>query len=162
MQPEMCPQETAAIQANRSGQWEDSLAAHVRDCPHCGESLRIGGWMQKLAAGVMPHRPLPDPELLWIKSQLLSRQAAADRAFQPLWVGETLARAVVGAFAAAWLALSWPEVQAYLVGMLTQSADAANLVQSPGSPWPVTVASLGAALALGAFARYVHPKLTRN
>ncbi len=162
MQPEMCPQEMAAIQAKRSGQWDDSLEAHVRDCPHCGESLRISGWMQKLATGVMQHRALPDPELLWIKSQLFSRQAAAYRAFQPLWVGETLARAVVGAFAAAWLAMSWPDVQAYLVGMLTQSAGAANFVQSPGSPWPITVASLAVALALGAFARYVHPKLTRD
>lgn len=162
MQSEMCPQESAVIQANRSGQWEDSLAAHVNGCPHCREAVRIGGWMQKLAAGVLRHRPLPDPDLLWIKSQLFSRQAAADRAFQPLWVGETLARAVVGAFAAAWLAMSWPTVQAYLVGMLTQSGGMGSLAESPGSPWPITAVSLAATLALVVFARYVHPRLTRD
>jgi hypothetical protein len=158
----MCPQETAAIQAKQSGQWDDSLAAHVSGCPHCRDAMRIGGWMRKLAAGAMQHRPLPDPELLWIKSQLFGRQAAADRALQPLWVGETLARAVVGAFAAAWLAMSWPAIQAYLVGMLAQSGGVGDLAQSPGSPWPITAASLAAALALAAFARFVHPRLTRD
>jgi hypothetical protein len=117
--------------------------------------------MQNLAAAVPQRRGLPDPELLWIKSQLFGRLEAADRAYQPLWVVETLARAVVGAFAAAWLALSWPSIQAYLLAALTQSGGVA-LPQSAGSPWPITAASLAVALALVAFARYVHPRLTRD
>jgi hypothetical protein len=162
MQLESCPQETAVVRANRSGRWEDSLAAHFKGCANCREAVRIAGWMQNLAVAAPQRRALPDPELLWIKSQLFGRQEAADRAFQPLWLGETLARAVVGAFAAAWLALSWPTIQAYLIEALTQSGGAANLRQSTGSPWLITAASLAAALALLVFARYVHPRLTRD
>jgi hypothetical protein len=162
MQAEICPQETAAVRAQRSGQWEPALTAHVDGCPGCREAVRISGWMQNLAAGASQRRALPDPELLWIKSQLFGRQAQADRAYQPLWIGETLARAVVGAFAAAWLALSWPTIQAFVIGALTQSGGTENLLRPAGSPWPITLASLAVALALVGAVRYVHPRLTRD
>ena len=162
MRPETCPRETEAVRAGRSGRSDASIAAHVEGCPLCREAVRIAGWMQQLAAGALHHRVLPDPELLWIKSQLFGRQEAVDRAFQPLWLGETLARAVVGAFAAAWLALSWPTIQAYLIGALTQSGAAENLLHSSGSPWPITFISLAVALGLMAVVRVMYPRLTRD
>jgi predicted anti-sigma-YlaC factor YlaD len=161
MQNETCPNETAVLEAERSGRWEASLAAHFESCPHCREAVRVAGWMVSMAAATAKHRPLPDPDLLWIKSQLFARQEAADRALQPLYLGETLARALVGAFAAAWLALSWPSMMSYLAGLWGQSGGTA-LAQSSANPWPVTLISVGAALALVGIVRIVHPLLTRE
>jgi hypothetical protein len=161
MQNETCPQEAAVLKAERSGQWEASLAAHFDSCPHCREAVSIAAWMQPLAA-TAKHRPLPDPDLLWIKSRLFGRQEAADRAFQPLYLGDTLARALVGAFAAAWLALSWPSMVSYLAGLWNESGAAGSIVVSSGNPWPVTLLSVAAALALVAVVRVVQPLLTRD
>jgi hypothetical protein len=68
-------------------------------------------WMRKLANDPMErsHRPLPDPDLLWMKAQLLNRQAAAERSMRPIrWVS-TIARLLVG-FAACWLAMGLTKV----------------------------------------------------
>ncbi len=162
MQNETCAYEAEAIEAERTGDWKDSLSAHFDACPHCREAVRVAGWMQTLAATTAKHRPLPDAELLWIKSQLFARQEAADRAFQPLYLGDMLARALVGAFAAAWLALSWPSMMAYLAGLWSEPRTAGILGQSSANPWPVTLASVAAALALMAIVRLIHPLLTRD
>lgn len=162
MQNETCPHEAAVLQAERSGQWEASLSAHFDSCPHCREAARIAGWMQSLAVTPAKHRPLPDADLMWIKSRLFGQQAAADRALQPLYLGDTLARSIVGAFAAAWLALSWPSMQAYGVGLWNASGAAGSLAQSTANPWPTTLLSVAAALALVAVVRVIHPLLTRD
>jgi len=162
MQNETCPHEAAVLKAERSGQWEASLSAHFDSCPPCREAVRIAGWMQTLAASPSQHRPLPDPDLMWIKSRLFARQAAEDRALQPLILGDTLARAIVGAFAAAWLALSWPGMQSYLVGLWNESGATQSLAPSTTNPWPITLISVAAALALVGVVRVVHPLLTRN
>jgi hypothetical protein len=162
MRNESCPQEIAVVAAKRSGQWADSLAAHVESCPRCRETIRINGWMQTLASAVPKHRPLPDADLLWIKSTLFSRQAAADRAWGPLDVGGTLARAVVGALAAAWLALNWPVAQGHLPRLWAQLAERDTLAQLSTSPWPLTLASIVVAGALAAVALAVYPLLSRK
>lgn len=159
---EACPQEAAVLAANRSGHWQDSLAVHFGTCPRCREAVRIGGWMQTLAAASPRHRPLPDPELLWIKSRLFGQHAATVRAFEPLLWGDTLARALVGAFAAAWLALNWPRMQDYLVGLWIEGFGAESLLQASGNPWPLTFASLVVASALAALVLALLPRLTRN
>jgi hypothetical protein len=162
MQNEICSHEAEVIKAQRSGRWENSLAAHYDSCPHCREAVRVAGWMQTLAATTAKHRALPDPELLWIKSRLFGRQAAAERALQPLWVGDTLARAIVGAFATAWLALSWPSMHAYVAGLLNGPGVTESVVQSAANPWTVTLISVVAAVAMLAVVRVVHPLLTRE
>jgi hypothetical protein len=62
-------------------------------------------WMRQLSNDPpeRSHRPLPDPDLLWMKAQLLDRQAARERSLKRVrWI-ETMARILV-AFAAYWLA----------------------------------------------------------
>jgi hypothetical protein len=162
MPNEICPHEAAVLEAGRSGRWEASLRAHFDSCPHCREAVRIAGWMQTLAATTVKHHSLPDPDLLWIKSRLFGRQEAADRASQPLVLGDMLARAIVGAFAAAWLALSWPGMQSYLVGWWNESGATQGLVQSTANPWPITLLSVSAALVLLGVVRVVYPLLTRD
>jgi hypothetical protein len=160
MSNETCLHETAVLAAHCSGEWEESLASHVESCPSCSEAVRMAGWMHSLSGTTLQHRPLPDPDLLWIKSRLFAREAAAERAAGPLYWGDTLARAIVGAFAAAWLALNWPKMQAYLVGLWEESG--ADLVQVSANPWPLTLASVVVAVGLAALVLAVHPLLTRN
>ena len=62
-------------------------------------------WMRQLSNDPPErlHRPLPDPDLIWLKAQLLDRQAERERTLKPVrWI-EITARVLV-AFAAYWLA----------------------------------------------------------
>lgn len=162
MEQQTCSRESAALQADRSGQWEDSLARHFESCPLCREAVQTGNWMNSLFTATPSHRPLPDADLVWIKARLFGRQEAADRAMQPLLVGETLARAIVGAFAATWLALSWPSMQSYLGDLLTQTGTAESITGSSTNPWPITLLSMAAAFVFVGIARFVYPLLTRD
>ena len=61
-------------------------------------------WMRKLSSDPpeRSHRPLPDPDLIWIKAQLLDRQAAKERSLRLVKWFEIVARILV-VFAAYWL-----------------------------------------------------------
>jgi hypothetical protein len=61
-------------------------------------------WMRQLSSDPpeRSHRPLPDPDLLWMKAQLLDRQTAKERSFRLVRWFETMARILV-AIAAYWL-----------------------------------------------------------
>jgi hypothetical protein len=61
-------------------------------------------WMRQLSNDPpeRSHRPLPDPDLLWIKAQLLDRQAAREHSLKLVRWFESAARVLV-AFAAYWL-----------------------------------------------------------
>ena len=65
----------------------------------------VAEWMRQLSMDPpeRSHRTLPDPDLLWMKAQLLDRQAARERLLKNVrWI-EIMARILV-AFAAYWLA----------------------------------------------------------
>jgi hypothetical protein len=64
----------------------------------------VATWMRRLSSDPPERsdRPLPDPDLLWMKAQLLDRQAARERSLKHVRWFETVARLLV-AFAAYWL-----------------------------------------------------------
>jgi hypothetical protein len=64
----------------------------------------VAAWMRQLSIDPpeRSHRPLPDPDLVWMKAQLLDRQAAKERALRLVRWFETMARILV-VFAAYWL-----------------------------------------------------------
>jgi hypothetical protein len=64
----------------------------------------MASWMRQLSNDPLEcsHRPLPDPDLLWMKAQLLDRQAARERSLKRVRWFETSARILV-VFAAYWL-----------------------------------------------------------
>ena len=107
-----CSQESAVGRAVRSGEWSESLEAHLRDCAVCRGVREAARWMQALAPE--PAREgqegLPDPRVLWLRAQFSERQAAAERAHKVLqWVEiacVTSACAVLGI----WLVWSWNEI----------------------------------------------------
>lgn len=61
-------------------------------------------WMRQLSNDPpeRSHRPLPDPDLIWLKAQLLDRQSALERSLKVARWFETAAR-ILAALAAYWL-----------------------------------------------------------
>ena len=43
-----CPQESAVIRAVRTGEWSESLEAHLHECAICGGVQEAARWMQAL------------------------------------------------------------------------------------------------------------------
>jgi uncharacterized membrane protein YfcA len=91
----------------------------------------MAAWMRQLANDPLErsHRPLPDPDLLWMKAQLLNRQAAAERSLRVVRWFETLFRVLAG-FAASLMAVGIAKGLHLLpIGLLTstQNQTAASL-----------------------------------
>jgi hypothetical protein len=61
-------------------------------------------WMRQLSMDPpeRSHRPLPDPDLIWMKAQLLDRQASGERSMKLVRWFETASRILV-VLAAYWL-----------------------------------------------------------
>jgi hypothetical protein len=109
-----CSEDSAVVRAVRSGKWNESLEAHVRECGTCRRVRQAAQWMQALASGsqldAREQINLPDPQVLWLRAQLSERQASAERAHRILqWVEIGFAM-VICAGLGLWLAWDWSEV----------------------------------------------------
>lgn len=118
MKQAICPQEAAAARAARTGQWEESLQAHVAECAVCRDVAQAARWMYALAHKSERNLALPDADLLWWRAQLAQKQAQAERAQKPLeWVA-VFSEAILVLGPAGWFAWNWHEVQGLLTGLL--------------------------------------------
>jgi predicted anti-sigma-YlaC factor YlaD len=111
MSHEHCWQETAVARAVRTGEWNESLQAHLRECASCRAVQETARWMQALAPAAgeqaQSQNDLPDPRVLWLRAQLSQRQATAERVHVILqWVEVACITAACAALAI-WLAWSW-------------------------------------------------------
>jgi hypothetical protein len=109
-----CPQENAVARAVRSGVWNQSLEAHVRECETCSGVRNAALWMQKLVssekASAQAASNLPDPRIVWLRAQIGERRVAAERAqkiAQWLEIGCTM---IFCAGAGIWVAWNWGAV----------------------------------------------------
>ncbi len=75
---------------------DDDVSAHTSHCSDCQEALRAANWMRAFAMGAPHPRILPLPGLIWWKYQLMEREAATERATQPM----LLVQAITAALAA--------------------------------------------------------------
>jgi len=107
-----CPQESAVIRAVRTGEWSESLEAHLHECAICGGVQEAARWMQALgpATAQEAQEGLPDPGILWLRAQLSERQAAAERAHKFLQWMEIACVAAACAGLGIWLLWSWDEI----------------------------------------------------
>ena len=109
-----CSEESAVARAVRSGEWDESLEAHVRGCGTCRSVREAAQWMQTLAPELQLGAPeqtnLPDPQVLWLRAQLSERQAAAERAHRILQWVEVVCAMVICAGLGIWLVRDWSEV----------------------------------------------------
>jgi hypothetical protein len=79
MRSETCVHETAVLNARRSNSWDDNLLRHFYECSTCQDAVRAAQWIQNAAA--LPQVTLlPDPDVVWIRANVLSREREASRA----------------------------------------------------------------------------------
>ena len=130
-----CSREAAVVQAVRTGDWNESLGAHLRECATCRDVREAARWMQALAPQPSESNGLPDPQILWLRAQLSERQAAAERAQKILQWTEV---AFIMAFCAGlgiWLAWNWDALGGEI---------ADGLGWALGDAWPALWANLSA------------------
>jgi hypothetical protein len=77
-----CEQERAVMAASHNDQWDEALRSHVRECEACTEALRIAQWLESQVPAAAPR--LPDAGQVWWRAQIRARQAAAERATEPV------------------------------------------------------------------------------
>ena len=72
-----CEKEAEIIESLRGGAWDDALAKHAATCEICADTLAVSQFLltDQRAAAV-----LPDPDFLWWKAKLASKQMAVERA----------------------------------------------------------------------------------
>ena len=159
-----CPHEQAVSHAARTGQWSGPLTAHVEQCADCRQATQAVSWMKRLAETSRRERPLPDPDLLWLKAKLFGEQAAADRATRPLVLTEGLAQGAVAVFAALWLAWNWPKIQTHLTGLWTRPAEISwlseTMIEASAQPLHLALASVAVAAVCLVVVFALHPILT--
>ena len=63
-----CPHEETVSNAARTGCWDDSTRAHVRQCAHCREIAGIAEWMGNIARVDIRDAVLPGPERVYLKA----------------------------------------------------------------------------------------------
>lgn len=101
MQSETCPYERAVLEACRSGEWARELLKHYQNCPFCHEAERTAEWVRAAAVDVAA-APLPDPDLLWIRARLGTREQEESRT---LWLATFRKTLAISPFCAAAVAL---------------------------------------------------------
>ena len=91
---------------------DPELRAHVADCSVCRDTLAVAAFMHDVASHPVSATPLPNPDYLWWKAQILRRWEAERAVVQPIEVGERVQVGIGLAGAVALLFLLWREIPA--------------------------------------------------
>ncbi|HEV7642755.1 MAG TPA: hypothetical protein VGO50_02330 [Pyrinomonadaceae bacterium] len=78
MDSSICIYESKVTESTLSGQWNDELQEHVKDCLVCRDIVAVSEGLNTLAAATEP-TALPNASYIWHKAQMLARQAAEKR-----------------------------------------------------------------------------------
>ncbi|HEY2830585.1 MAG TPA: hypothetical protein VGJ88_10750 [Thermoanaerobaculia bacterium] len=112
-----------------AGRWTDSLRAHVAQCADCEAAMLVSPQMKELASVDMREHPLPDPQVVWLKAQLLRNTMTAERATRPLKIFQMISYVIVAGGWTAVMAWKWTALQA-LVHSYTPTAFVQNAGQA--------------------------------
>ena len=115
-----CRFERDTVAAAKSGQWTDALRAHVATCDDCTATASVGAWMDLLGRTDERQQKLPDPSVVWLKSQILRGTAAAERVSRPVTIAQVLAYFFVAAGWAGFLSWKWEFVLRWMNGFSTE------------------------------------------
>jgi hypothetical protein len=111
-----CRFERDTIAAASSGKWTESLRDHVKSCADCTATSSVAGWMDRLGRTDERQRKLPDPSVVWLKSQILRGSAVAERVSRPVTIVQVVAYLTVAAGWAGFLTWKWPVVNRWMSG----------------------------------------------
>lgn len=114
---EGCGFEAAVLRAAQDDRWTDSLRNHLLECEECVATASVAPWMTRFARISDRERKLPDPQIVWLKAQLLQNSADIARVSRPLNFLQLVAYLVVAGGWAALLTWKWDMVQAWVKGL---------------------------------------------
>jgi hypothetical protein len=110
-----CRYERDVINAAGHDLWTDSLREHARSCETCAAAAAVSMWMDDFASQDDREHSLPDPAVVWLKAQILGRQAAVERASRPMNNLQMAAYLVVAAGWSAIMTWKWRALQEWLL-----------------------------------------------
>lgn len=111
-----CRYEADVLRAAEEDRWSDALRRHLLECDDCVTAAAVAPWMTRFAKISDRAHPLPDPQLVWLKAQLLQGSADAARASRPITVIQMVAYLVVAGGWAMLLTWKWDAIATWLRG----------------------------------------------
>lgn len=144
-----CQYEDRVAEAARSGNWSPELIEHRDGCLGCAELTLVAAMLTTDAESLMDDpRPLPDPQVIWLRSQLATREKQFHKATRAIvWV-QRATIAVSLAVGLVFVPGLWNFLRGFFAN-LDLSSPIANLPRAAGSPLLVVIMSL---LVLGMMA----------
>lgn len=114
---EGCRFEAAVLRAAQDDRWTDALRGHIAECDDCVAAASVAPWMSRFARISDREHILPDPQIVWLKAQLLQTSADVARASRPLNFLQLVAYLVVAGGWAALLTWKWEAVEKWVIGL---------------------------------------------
>jgi hypothetical protein len=109
-----CEHEKDVLRAMRDDDWNDALRAHVATCDECSAAVDAAAWMNRFAALDDREHVLPNPTIVWLKSQILQQSRTVDRATRPMNAVQLAAYVLVAGGWAAMMMTKWQAIQAWI------------------------------------------------
>ena len=128
-----CRFEPDVIRAAASGEWTQSLRAHLDSCADCAAAAEVGPWMMDFARLDDREHILPDPAVLWLKAKLMQSNTMMHRVALPITRLQIGAYLTVAACWAALLTWKWPAIQAWVNSPAFQHGHRAHSEHGPVS-----------------------------
>lgn len=114
---EGCRFEADVLRAAQDDRWRDALRRHLAECDDCIAAASVAPWMTRFARISDREHILPDPQIVWLKAQLLQSSAEVARVSRPMNVLQLIAYLVVAGGWAALLTWKWDAVQKWVNGL---------------------------------------------
>jgi len=147
-----CPHEENITQAARTGRWDDSAKAHIRQCAYCREIAEIAEWMGHLAGTDPQKAVLPEPEQVMLNAQITAMQRAREKAMRPLMIAEFVVRIMIILALAAGVLWAW-------FGSRSLAASSMFAYLRLPQPLLISAAALVTSLLTLVFTKLVQPML---
>lgn len=111
-----CHFEPEVLRAAQEDRWTDALRSHLGECDECGAAASVAPWLSRFSKISDREHRLPDPQLVFLKAQLLQATADAARVARPITVVQLVAYLVVAGGWTALLTWKWDAVATWLRG----------------------------------------------
>ena len=111
-----CRHERDVLRAAQEDRWTDALRDHLLECDECVAAASVAPWMTRFSKISDREHPLPDPQLVYLKAQLLQASSDAARVARPMTFIHIVAYLVVAGGWTALLTWKWDAVATWLRG----------------------------------------------
>ena len=111
-----CRHEPEVLRAAQEDRWTDALRRHLLECEECVAAAAVAPWMTRFARIGDREHILPDPQIVWLKAQLLRGSAEVARVARPIQLAQLVAYLVVAGGWATLLTWKWNAIETWLRG----------------------------------------------